>query len=122
MTDAASATRTFAAANGISGDDLSRLCVVVEEWVANLYEHGGVGPHETVEIALAADPKGVRIVIVDPGRAFDPRRSKPGGGLPERGGGAGIDIIRKWASHIDYRVVDGRNRLDLLIPLRGKPA
>lgn len=87
MTDAASATRAFAAANGISGDDLSRLCVVVEEWVANLYEHGGVAPDKTVEITLANDPKGVRILILDPGRAFDPRKDEPGKGLPERGGG-----------------------------------
>ena len=120
VTDAADATRAFAVENGIAGGDLSRLCVIVEELFANLTEHGGVGPDDFVDLALSTDSNGVRIVIVDPGRPFDPRVARPGHRRPDRGGGAGIDIVRSWATHIDYRSFAGRNRLALLIPLRGE--
>lgn len=119
VTDAAHATRAFAVENRIVGGDLSRLCVIVEEVFANLTEHGGVGPDDFVDLSLSTGPDGVRIVIIDPGRPFDPRVARPGQRRPDRGGGAGIDIVRSWASHIDYRSSAGRNRLALLVPLRG---
>lgn len=119
VTDAADATRAFAVENRISGGDLSRLCVIVEELFANLVEHGGVGPDASVDLLLSTCPDGVRIVIIAPGRPFDPGLARPGQRRPDRGGGAGIDIVRSWASHIDYCSSAGRNRLALLIPLRG---
>lgn len=118
VTDAAKAVRDFAAGNEIKGSDLSRLCVIVEELVANLYEHGGLAQDDRVELTLSAVAHGVRIVMVDPGRPFDPRTARSGHRRPERGGGAGLDIVRNWASQIDYRLSDGRNRLELLIPVR----
>ncbi|MES2903863.1 MAG: ATP-binding protein [Pseudomonadota bacterium] len=119
VSDAADTTRAFAIKNRIVGADLSRLCVIVEEIFANLIEHGGVGPYDMVDLSLSSDPDGVRIVIVDPGQPFDPRSVRPAHRLPDRGGGAGINIVHAWASHIDYRPSAGRNQLTLLIPLRG---
>ena len=120
VTNAIEAARDFALANGIVGHDLSRLCVIVEELITNLYEHGGVGPEEIVALSLAPESDGVRIILTDPGLPFDPRMAKSGKRRPSRGGGAGIDIIRHWVSRIDYGVADGRNRLELLVPLRGE--
>ncbi len=119
VTDAANVARDFAVANEISGSDLSRLCVIIEELFANLYEHGGVTHDELVEMSLSTGADGVRIIVVDPGRPFDPRDAKSSKRRSERGGGAGIDIVRSWASHVDYRTSEGRNRLELLFPLRG---
>ena len=118
--DAVELTRDFAGAHGISGHDLSRLCVIVEDLIANLYEHGGVEPDEIVEMSLCAEPNHVRMVVTDPGRPFDPRLARKGRRRPSRGGGAGIDIVRRWASDIDYGPKDGRNRLQLLVRLRGE--
>ncbi len=118
VTNALAAVRDFALANGVEGQDLSRLCVIVEELIANLYEHGGVGPEEIVELSLAPESDGVRIIVTDPGRPFDPRLAKSGKRRPSRGGGAGIDIVRQWVSQIDYEFEDGRNCLQLLVPLR----
>ena len=120
VTDAANAARDFAVANGIMEHDLSRLCVIVEELFANLYEHGGVRPDELVELSLSISANMVRILIIDPGRPFDPREARPGKRLSERGGGAGIQFVHKWASHVDYRTLGGRNHLELLVPVRGK--
>lgn len=119
VSDAADAARDFAAGHAIAGDDLSRLCVVVEEVFANLVEHGGVGPDQGVALTLSLDPHGVRLVMVDPGRPFDPRQAPTGGPRPTRGGGAGIDIVRRWATIVDYRISNGLNQLELLVPLRG---
>lgn len=119
VSDAADAMRAFAIENCVVGADLSRLCVIVEEIFANLIEHGGVGPDDMVDLSLSTDPDGVRIAIVDPGQPFDPRSVSPAHRHPDRGGGAGINIVRSWASHIDYRPSAGRNHLTLLIPLRG---
>ena len=120
VTNAIEVARDFALANGVVGHDLSRLCVIVEELIANLYEHGGVGPEEIVELSLARESDGVRIIVIDPGRPFDPRMARSGRPRPSRGGGAGIDIVRQWVSRIDYGVTDGCNRLELLVPLRGE--
>ena len=117
VADAANAAREFAIENDIRGNDLSRLCVIVEELIANIYEHGGVGPDDCVEMSLSTGPDEVRLKVIDPGRPFDPRRAKSSERRPARGGGAGIDIVRNWASHIDYRVSNGRNYLELRIPL-----
>lgn len=118
VTDAANIAHDFAVANEISGSDLSRLCVIIEELFANLYEHGGVTHDELVEMSLSMHAGGVRIIVVDPGRPFDPRDAKSGKRRPERGGGAGIDIVRTWASQVDYHTSEGRNRLEVVIPLR----
>lgn len=102
----------------IDGSDPSRLCVIIEKLFANLYEHGGVTHDELVKMSLSTSVRGVRIVVVDPGCPFDPRDAKSSKRRSERGG-AGIAIVRSRASQFDYRRSEGRNRLELLVPLRG---
>ena len=36
--------------------DVSRLCVVIEELVANLYEHGGLTGSDAIDLSLVSAP------------------------------------------------------------------
>ena len=112
-----SAARSFGEAEWLSEDELARLCIIVEELLANLYEHGGVIDDHEVELTLASEPGGIRITLLDPGNPFDPRSARSPRDEAERGGGAGIDIVRAWAEFVDYRETPKGNRLELLLPV-----
>ena len=116
--EATVAARSFATEAGLASDDAARLCIVVEELVTNLYEHGGVTGGDQVELTLARETSGVMIVLTDPGSFFDPRAAG-GGAVPERGGGAGVNLARAWTTILGYRSIGGVNELRLLLPLRG---
>jgi serine/threonine-protein kinase RsbW len=119
--DAVSAARTFAVLQGIGDSDVSRLCVVVEELVANLYEHGGVARGDSVDLSLSRAPGGITIVLADPGQPFDPRTAPPSKPRPDRGGGAGINMVRAWTRLVDYSAQPNGNRLELLMPVQRNP-
>jgi len=55
----------------------------------------------------------VRMSFSDAGVPFDPRRAPDEGPNLERGGGAGLALIRGWSEIEDYRRRRGRNRLVL---------
>ena len=115
---AADAARDFGKAQWLADDELARLCVVVEELVSNLYDHGGMAETDEVELTLVSRPDGIGVVLVDDGIPFDPWQAPLPSETPDRGGGAGIGLVRAWAQFVDYRVTDGGNRLELLLPLR----
>lgn len=117
VTHAIDAARAFGESEWLSEDETARLCIVVEELVANLYEHGGVGNDDPVELTLSSDGSVVRVCITDPGTPFDPRTAPRGNRHVERGGGAGIDIIHAWVDVVDYQVTPNGNRLELLLPI-----
>ena len=117
VTQASDAARAFAEAQWLGEDEVARLCIIIEELVANLYDHGGVGREEEVILSLASEPKGLTITIADPGKPFDPRQPRGKNDPSDRGGGAGIDIIRSWALITGYEVTDKGNRLELYLPL-----
>ena len=110
------AARAFGEEQWLTEDELARLSVVVEELLANLYDHGGVTQDEAVELTLASEPGAIRITILDPGMPFDPRAA-PRKEQPERGGGAGIEIVRAWAEFVDYQATPQGNRLELILPV-----
>lgn len=116
---AAKAAREFGEAEWLSEDELARLCIIIEELVANLYDHGRVSEQDEVELTLTSEPGAIRIRLVDPGTAFDPRSAPRTGERPERGGGAGIAIVRAWVELVDYQVTERGNRLELLLPVGG---
>jgi anti-sigma regulatory factor (Ser/Thr protein kinase) len=117
VTLASDAARTFGSAQWLGEDELARLCIVIEELVANLYDHGGLGEDDEVELTLSSEPDGIGVTLVDPGAPFDPWEAPRPVETPERGGGAGIGIVRAWAELVDYRVTEQGNRLELLLPL-----
>jgi anti-sigma regulatory factor (Ser/Thr protein kinase) len=105
--------RRFAAAAALPDDSADRLALVVEEWVANVVEHGRARPGSLVVLTLQRGPTGVRAVFSDAGIAFDPRAAADAGPNLERGGGAGLALIRGWSDIESYRRVGARNRLVL---------
>jgi anti-sigma regulatory factor (Ser/Thr protein kinase) len=90
--------------------------MVLEEWIANLVEHGG--PHGGRIVARLRLAGGVvRIMISDAGRPFDPRDAAFLGPNDERGGGAGLALIASHCRIAGYDRRRGRNRLVLELPL-----
>jgi anti-sigma regulatory factor (Ser/Thr protein kinase) len=70
---------------GLPGVIRHRLALLLSELVTNAIQHGGAGPHETIQVRLASTPKRVRVEVHDPGsRAGGPRdrlESESGYGL-----------------------------------------
>ena len=107
------AAHRFSGGCQLTPSSAAKLAIIVEELVFNLVEHGQVGESGEIELLLGHDADGVTIVLRDTGVAFDLRTAESEEAIPERGGGAGIDLIRAWAEVLDYRSEAGRNRLDL---------
>lgn len=114
IAQAVEAALAFARTEQLAEDHLARLCVVVEELVANLYDHGGLTEQDEVALGLVRDPKGVRVLLSDPGIAFNPWTSQPAV-ESRRGAGAGVRIVQAWTELIDYQSSDAGNRLELLV-------
>lgn len=98
------------------GDDAeARLSIVVEELVANLVEHGDAPADSEIRLEVSALGADVFVKLSDAGTPFDPRLAELPGEIPERGGGAGLALVRHWAREIGYVSADGRNVLTLII-------
>lgn len=117
IVEAAKAARAFGESQWLGDDELARLCVVVEELVANLYDHGGLTENDEVALDIAVETEGIRVSIEDPGASFDPWQAPRKPDAPERGGNVGIDIVRAWASYISYSPSPDGNRLEFLLPV-----
>lgn len=118
ISQATDAARAFGKSQWLADDEMARLCIVVEELFANLYDHGGLKDEDEVELALASAPDGIHVSMFDPGTPFDPWVAAPRTDRPSRGGGAGIDLVRAWAQLISYQPSADGNRLDILLPVR----
>ena len=95
----------------------ARLAVIVEELVVNLVEHARVAAGGGIALGLAATAEGVHVVLLDDAPPFDPRSAPHVGAVPdeERGGGAGLAIVRAWSRILTYSRIGGRNRLELMV-------
>lgn len=107
------AARRFSADNGLAPTQAARLAILVEELVTNAVEHGGVEGDQRIDLTLAIEAEGMLLVLTDPGRAYDPRLHDASDDIPERGGGAGLDLVRQWADILAYRQEGNRNELRL---------
>lgn len=107
--------RTFAETARLPPTAADRLAVIVEEWAANIVEHGAAAPTSLIVLRLDRTGGAVGILFSDAGVAFDPRTVEENGPNLERGGGAGIAMIRFWSRLADYRRRGGRNRLMLVL-------
>lgn len=114
--DATRAAQAFAISADLDHIDRSHLCIIVEELVTNLYDHGELEDDDVVELGLSSTAQGVSLILIDPGKQFDPRFAAIDAPVPDRGGGAGLKLVRSWARLIEYHVADGRNRLAMVIP------
>jgi serine/threonine-protein kinase RsbW len=93
------------------------LAVVVEEWVANVVEHGGPQEGARIVLRLRLSDGVVRLSVSDAGRPFDPRTVAFSGPNNERGGGAGLALIVSLCRIARYARRAGRNHLVLEMPL-----
>ena len=110
----------FASIHEIGDADRARLAIVVEELVTNLFEHGGLADDDQIYLALSLIEEVIGLEITDPGSPFDPQTSPQHRPIPDRGGGAGIALVRAWASESNYEVSGAGNRLRISLPL-GRP-
>ncbi|WP_430741955.1 ATP-binding protein [Sphingomonas hankyongi] len=120
--DATLAARQFGEQGRIEESDVSKLAVVVEELVTNLYEHGGLGPDDEVILELALQGGDVVLVLRDSAKPFDPSAGETEQAIPSRGGGAGLRLLRAWARQIEYGRSECGNRLEARMPAHFKPA
>lgn len=118
LRESGEAARLFAIDARLETGGAARLAIIVEELVANLVDHGGAGPADAIELSLSRDSAGpVTLILIDGGTPFDPRDAATDDAIPDRGGGAGLNLVRAWASIVDYRSQGGRNRTEVSIPL-----
>ena len=109
--------RAFARRAALAEPAADRLAAVVEEWVANVVEHGAPPPRSRIVLRLDHGGCHIRVTLSDAGRPFDPRVAAFDGPNLDRGGGVGLELVRAWATVADYRRRAGRNRLVLVMPL-----
>jgi len=114
---AARLARSFAARADLEAAAAGRLALVVEEWVANIVEHGGPQHGARIVLRLRLSQGLVSVSISDAGWPFDPRTAAFDMPDPDRGGGAGLALIASFCRIASYARRAGRNRLVLELPL-----
>jgi len=119
--EATFAAQGFAARAELARADGAKLAIVVEELVANLYDHGGLNGEDIVEIELRTDPTAVSLLLTAPGSPFHPGQPLADSDVPARGGGAGLRFVQAWSISIDHTQIDGRNRWAVLLPIGSQP-
>jgi anti-sigma regulatory factor (Ser/Thr protein kinase) len=78
---------------GLPGVIRHRLALLLSELVTNAIQHGGAGPHETIQVRLASTPKRVRVEVHDPGA----RGGGPRDRLEAETGGYGLLLVDRLA-------------------------
>jgi serine/threonine-protein kinase RsbW len=109
--------RAFAREHRIQADLADRLAIVLEEWTVNVVEHGAPPVGSRIMLRLERAGGGARLTASDAGAPFDPRTPLFEEPNIERGGGAGLALIRAWTRVRSYRRRGGRNHVVLEIGL-----
>ena len=108
----------FKAHHGVGEEDANAIHILLDEILSNSIRHGLAGAASHA-IAVSLDLSGGEIIveIEDDGVAFDPTQAPApvlAGTLDERmEGGLGMVFVRALTTSIEYRRVEGRNRLVL---------
>ena len=108
----------FTAHHGLADEDANAIHVVLDEILSNSIRHG-LGGAASHAIAVTLDLSGgeVTIKVEDDGVAYDPTQA-PAAVLAtsldeSKEGGYGLTFMRSLTDAIEYRRIDGRNRLVL---------
>lgn len=113
----------FGAANGIPPEQALRFGLALDELITNIVSYGLSGRSDGI-IRLAVEHSGgmLRAELVDNGPPFDPLASDvapPEGEIETRAvGGLGIALVKTFMDRLDYRRVDGFNRLHMEMKLK----
>ena len=73
---------------GLPGTIRHRLALLLSELVTNAIQHGGAGPHETIEVRLSSTRQRVRVEVRDPGSTSPRPRDRL-----DKGGGYGLLLV-----------------------------
>lgn len=115
----------FRARHGLAGEDADALHVVLDEVLSNAIRHGLAGDaSHAITVTLELAEGEILIEVEDDGLAYDPTQAAApvlAASLDERrDGGLGMAFVRGLTDGIEYRRIDGRNRLALRRRLREK--
>lgn len=108
----------FKARHGLADEDANAIHVVLDEILSNSIRHGlaGAASH-AIAVTLELSEGEIRVEVEDDGLAYDPTEAPApvlAGTLGERKpGGLGVAFVRALTDSIEYRRIDGRNRLML---------
>ena len=108
----------FKARHGLADEDANAIHVVLDEILSNSIRHGlaGAASH-AIAVTLELSDGEIVVEIEDDGVAYDPTQAPApvlANTLDERKeGGLGITFVRALTNSIEYRRIDGRNRLVL---------
>ena len=112
-------TADFLAAFGCGADTVFKLQFALEELFSNIVHHafdGDSDPH-SIRILLTYDRSAITLTLEDDGKTFDPLSAPiPDTTLPidqRPVGGLGLFITQRLASSIDYRRIEGKNRVNV---------
>jgi anti-sigma regulatory factor (Ser/Thr protein kinase) len=106
-------------AAGIGADIVFKVTLAIEEAAMNVISHAfrDAPPPHRAYLRLAFEPTRLVAELVDNGVQFDPSDQPPPDlslPLEERDiGGLGIHLIRTMMDRVEYRRVEGENRLTL---------
>jgi anti-sigma regulatory factor (Ser/Thr protein kinase) len=108
----------FKAHHGLADNDANAIHVVLDEILSNSIRHGlaGAASH-AIAVTLELSGGEIMVEVEDDGVAYDPTQAPApvlAGTLGERQeGGLGLAFVRQLTDSIEYRRIDGRNRLML---------
>jgi anti-sigma regulatory factor (Ser/Thr protein kinase) len=108
----------FKACHGLADNDANAIHIVLDEVLSNSIRHGLAGaPSHAIVVTLELSGAEIRVEVEDDGVAYDPTQAPApvlAGTLAERNeGGLGVTFVRQLTDSIEYRRIDGRNRLVL---------
>lgn len=108
----------FQVRHGLADMDANAIHVVLDEILSNSIRHGlaGAASH-AIAVTLELSEGEIMVEVEDDGIAFDPTQA-PEPVLADtvgerKTGGLGLPFMRQLTDSIEYRRVDGRNRLVL---------
>jgi anti-sigma regulatory factor (Ser/Thr protein kinase) len=125
---AVEALQEFGREKQVAEKELFGLALALEECGSNIVNHAlRRDPQQKFRVALEHTGNAVTIELRDRGPAFDPTRVEVPepvtGGDDRPPGGWGIQLVRHYMDHIDYRRESGENVLRLtkwVVPATGR--
>lgn len=118
LTDAVRASTVMLDGLDLADGDRHRLAILIEELLANLFDHGTGDVIALLRLERTSDR--VHLTLEDEGAPFDPREAGPAEPNEERGGGVGLALVRAWPETLSYWPGPPSNRLDLSLRLANR--
>ena len=108
----------FGAENGLPADKCLRFGLALDELITNIISYGLAGRSDgLITLAIEHREGALRAELDDNGPPFDPlaaEQAPPTGDIETREvGGLGLTLVKSFMDRLDYRRVDGLNRLTM---------